>query len=226
MAFDATAISKAYGTLFTAITTELDKLWTAKKIDAETYATLLGQATSNLMVQVGDLMQKQEQVDADVELKEAQIAKIDAEIVLIGKQGTKADAEVTLLGTQDSELASNGLADRAVKTEQALDITAAKELKVQQKATETDKLVTAAVQRDMVDQQTSLYARQEEGFDDNKKLKLFEAQLDVFGMAWSSVGGFDAPANGTQEDALPAAFSEAEINQLYKDLFPASTITT
>ena len=69
--------------------------------------------------------------------------------------------------------------------------------------------------------QASLYTRQEEGFDDNKKLKLFEAQLDVFGMAWSSVGGW-----GTADDDsnLPEAFQETEINALYKDLFPSSTI--
>ena len=105
-------------------------------------------------------------------------------------------------------------ADVAVKEAQELDIIAAKDLKVQQKVTEADKLATSSKQRDVMAAQESLYARQELGFDDNKKLKLFEAQLDVFGMAWSSVGGF-----GTAEESdLPDAFTGTQINSLYEDL--------
>lgn len=105
MALDTTKIGAVYDALFTKIVTQLDTLWTSKKIDAETYATLLGQATSNLIIQVTELMQKQEQVDADVGMKTAQIAKLTSETALIN--------------TQKTELIDNGVKDRNVKDKQA-----------------------------------------------------------------------------------------------------------
>lgn len=203
MAFDVTAIGTAYDTLFTKITTQLDTLYTAKKIDAETYATLLGQATSGLLIQVGDLIQKQQVTDADVALRDAQIAEINAKIALITEQ-TESEAK---------QNAVDGVIDK-----QILDLVAATELKAAQKATETDKLDTAGIQRDVLAAQESLYTRQEKGFDDNKKLKLFEAQLDVYGMLWSSVGGFDPTDPADDQSAIPTAFSGGEITTLYNSL--------
>ena len=170
MAFSASNISSAYVTLFTAITTELDKLWTAKKIDAETYATLLGQATSNLMVQVGDLMQKQQQVDADTELKEAQIAEIDAKISLINEQ-------------RESEAMNN--MDDGVVANQILDIKAATALKTSQKGVEDDKKETAEANRAVLFAQEELYKRQKDGFDDNKKQKVLETAMNGLSMIYS-----------------------------------------
>ena len=72
-------------------------------------------------------------------------------------------------------------------------------------------------EREIKTSQKNLYNRQEQGFDDNLNLKLFEAQLDVYGMAWSSVGGF-----GTADDtALPAAFNGTNITALYNSIKPA-----
>ena len=50
---------------------------------------------------------------------------------------------------------------------------------------EDDKL-TAAKQRLNVEKQTELYQRQKEGFDDNKYQKLFESQLNAWGLMFSS----------------------------------------
>ena len=49
-----------------------------------------------------------------------------------------------------------------------------------------DDLLTAAKQRLNVEKQTELYQRQKEGFDDNKYQKLFESQLNAWGLMFSS----------------------------------------
>ena len=49
-----------------------------------------------------------------------------------------------------------------------------------------DDLQTAAKQRLNVEKQTELYQRQKEGFDDNKYQKLFESQLNAWGLMFSS----------------------------------------
>lgn len=50
---------------------------------------------------------------------------------------------------------------------------------------EDDKL-TAAKQRLSIEKQTELYQRQKEGFDDNKYQKLFETQMNAWGVMFSS----------------------------------------
>jgi len=50
----------------------------------------------------------------------------------------------------------------------------------------TDDLLTAAKQRLNVEKQTELYQRQKEGFDDNKYQKLFDSQLNAWGLMFSS----------------------------------------
>ena len=49
-----------------------------------------------------------------------------------------------------------------------------------------DDLQTAAKQRLTVEKQTELYQRQKEGFDDNKYQKLFESQINAWGLMFSS----------------------------------------
>ena len=49
-----------------------------------------------------------------------------------------------------------------------------------------DDLLTAAKQRLNVEKQTELYQRQKEGFDDNKYQKLFESQINAWGLMFSS----------------------------------------
>ncbi len=49
-----------------------------------------------------------------------------------------------------------------------------------------DDLLTAAKTRLNVEKQTELYQRQKEGFDDNKYQKLFESQINAWGLMFSS----------------------------------------
>ena len=50
----------------------------------------------------------------------------------------------------------------------------------------SDDLLTSAKQRASIEKQTELYQRQKEGFDDNKYQKLFESQINAWGLMFSS----------------------------------------
>ena len=49
-----------------------------------------------------------------------------------------------------------------------------------------DDLLTSAKQRASIEKQTELYQRQKEGFDDNKYQKLFDSQINAWGLMFSS----------------------------------------
>ena len=65
-----------------------------------------------------------------------------------------------------------------------------------------------AKDRAMKDSQTALYARQTAGFDDNKNQKLFEAQLNSWGLMYSS---------GTLTE-IPSIISNDAVSTLYSTL--------
>lgn len=71
-----------------------------------------------------------------------------------------------------------------------------------------DDLLTAAKQRLSIEKQTELYQRQKEGFDDNKYQKLFESQLNAWGLMFSS-------GMLTQK---PAIVRDDKVSQLYTKL--------
>ena len=71
-----------------------------------------------------------------------------------------------------------------------------------------DDKLTSAEQRLNIEAQTSLYARQERGFDDNKYQKLFEAQINAWGTMFSS---------GMLTEK-PAIITGDKVSQLYNEL--------
>lgn len=78
---------------------------------------------------------------------------------------------------------------------------------------EDDKL-TAAKQRLSIEAQTSLYARQERGFDDNKYQKLFETQINAWGVMFSS---------GMLTEK-PAIIASDKVSALYTSLTSGLTV--
>lgn len=78
---------------------------------------------------------------------------------------------------------------------------------LQQKKIESD-LETNAKQRDLMDTQKALYARQTSAFDDNKFQKLLDSQLNYNGMVFQDA---DAP------DVLDVAL-EAKVNDVFNKL--------
>ena len=71
-----------------------------------------------------------------------------------------------------------------------------------------DDLLTAAKQRLNVEKQTELYQRQKEGFDDNKYQKLFDSQINAWGLMFSS---------GMLTEK-PAIITGDKVSQLYNTL--------
>jgi hypothetical protein len=71
-----------------------------------------------------------------------------------------------------------------------------------------DDKLTAAKQRLSIEKQTELYQRQKEGFDDNKYQKLFETQINAWGVMFSS--GMLAEK--------PAIIASDKVSQLYNSL--------
>ena len=71
-----------------------------------------------------------------------------------------------------------------------------------------DDLQTSAKQRLNVEKQTELYQRQKEGFDDNKYQKLFDSQINAWGLMFSS---------GMLTDK-PAIITGDKVSQLYSKL--------
>lgn len=71
-----------------------------------------------------------------------------------------------------------------------------------------DDLLTAAKQRLNIEKQTELYQRQKEGFDDNKYQKLFDSQINAWGLMFSS---------GMLTEK-PAIITSDKVSQLYTQL--------
>lgn len=71
-----------------------------------------------------------------------------------------------------------------------------------------DDLLTAAKQRLSIEKQTELYQRQKEGFDDNKYQKLFESQINAWGLMFSS---------GMLTEK-PSIITSDKVSQLYTQL--------
>ena len=73
---------------------------------------------------------------------------------------------------------------------------------------ESEMVANGTKDRGMKDAQTALYTRQTAGFDDNKNQKLFEAQLNSWGLMYSS---------GTLTD-VPSIISNDAVSTLYSNL--------
>lgn len=71
-----------------------------------------------------------------------------------------------------------------------------------------DDMITSLKQRANIEKQTELYQRQKEGFDDNKYQKLFESQINAWGLMFSS---------GMLTEK-PAIIRGDKVSQLYNQL--------
>ena len=71
-----------------------------------------------------------------------------------------------------------------------------------------DDMITSMKQRANIEKQTELYQRQKEGFDDNKYQKLFESQINAWGLMFSS---------GMLTEK-PSIITSDKVSQLYTQL--------
>jgi len=98
------------------------------------------------------------------------------------------DANKELIEAQKDELLLNGAEDRLLKETQRTELEA-----------------NGVVERELKAKQKDLYARQIQGFDENKNQKLFEAQLNSWGLMFSS---------GMMEN-IPSIITNDELSKLY-----------
>ena len=132
---------------------------------AEVYLGTMQSAISEAM----KLVLQNDTLAEEIELKEAQIAKINAERDLVNAQiaafGAQEAKELELKQAQINKLT----ADKALTDAQTLAYPAqhAKDIEVKQA-------------------NIDLLNRQKEGFDDNKHQKLFEAQMNAWALMFSS----------------------------------------
>jgi hypothetical protein len=94
MAVNTTEISSVYDTLLAAMVAKYDAMWAANEIDAEAYAQLVGQSSSQLVQLSADLVQKQEALDKDTALKQAQIDIATQELLIKQKQVEVQETEL------------------------------------------------------------------------------------------------------------------------------------
>lgn len=70
MTVDSSSITSLYTTMFDAAQAKYAALWTSNQIDAETYAKLVGELAGTLVQSIPTIVQNQEQLDKDIEIKE------------------------------------------------------------------------------------------------------------------------------------------------------------
>lgn len=102
MAVNTTEITSLYNSLVAAMVAKYDDMWASNEIDAETYAKLVGQASSQLIALSAELVQKQESLEADNLIKAKQVLVLEEELKL-----KKAEADTTyvkMLATIDKEM--------------------------------------------------------------------------------------------------------------------------
>ena len=192
MAVNITEIGNVYTSLLTKMLTKYDDMWSNNEIDAETYAKLVAQASTQLVQLSADLVQKQEQLDKDIDIKERNMVLQESELadklltaakqrVLLDEEKETADKNQALLDVQkDIETYKK---DTLLLDEHSINIkkvdSIVKDIDVKERSTvvqETelsDKLLTTTKQRLSIDKDNLL---KDDELDINIKKK---AQLDA-----------------------------------------------
>lgn len=185
---------------------------------AETISKMVGDITASSMniglqwaSQEKELILKKEELELQLDILAAQKDKLDEDIKT--SLATTQLQQAKLLreygaATKDADGNVTALMDEGAVWEQ---MQLVKKQVEQGNAAiskiEDDKL-TSAKQRLNIEAQTSLYARQEVGFDDNKYQKLFDSQINAWGLMFSS----------GMLTTKPAIITGDKVSQLYNTL--------
>ena len=119
---NTTDMANLYISLTNSVTAKLDELYTADKIDAETYAKIIAQSFENAMQLSVTAVQQQAQIDKDIELKNAQKDDVIKDTALKAAQITKIDAEKALLAQKlitEQDAVATAASQRSVLAAQA-----------------------------------------------------------------------------------------------------------
>jgi hypothetical protein len=96
MVLDTTSMTDLYTALFDAAVVKFNDLWDANKIDAELYSKYIGELSAALLKEVPGIIQQQQQLDKDLELKEAQRLQVIEETINITKQRELLEAQIAV----------------------------------------------------------------------------------------------------------------------------------
>lgn len=136
-----------------------------------------------------ELVLKKAELEAKLDIMAKELLKAEQDVDVSKETKRLAQAKrIREYGTATLDLDGNitSLADSGMVYQQQKLV----EKQIEQGTTaiskiEDDKL-TSAKQRLNIEKQTELYQRQKEGFDDNKNQKLFETQMNAWGIMFSS----------------------------------------
>ena len=190
--------SGVFDKLMAAVNKNIKIQYDEGKIKGVDYANVYMGSLQTVLQQSIEFVLREKLVEAQIEgikmdniVKEFEIeVKIPKELELLNKQVELAEQEVLVKKEQVEQLKA--------QTEQAVAQTAL--LTRQQLELE----LNGVADRASKEAQTSLYIRQEKGFDDNKNQKLFEAQMNAWSLMFSSGMLTDKPSIITDKavDAL------------------------
>ena len=172
--------SGVFDKLMAAVNKNIKIQYDEGKIKGVDYANVYMGSLQTVLQQSIEFVLREKLVEAQIEgikmdniVKEFEIeVKIPKELELLNKQVELAEQEVLVKKEQVEQLKA--------QTEQAVAQTAL--LTRQQLELELNGIADRASK----EAQTSLYTRQEQGFDDNKNQKLFEAQMNAWSLMFSS----------------------------------------
>jgi hypothetical protein len=190
--------SGVFDKLMAAVNKNIKIQYDEGKIKGVDYANVYMESLQTVLQQSIEFVLREKLVEAQIEgikmdniVKEFEIeVKIPKELEMLNKQVELAEQEVLVKKEQVEQLKA--------QTEQAVAQTAL--LTRQQLELE----LNGVADRASKEAQTSLYIRQEKGFDDNKNQKLFEAQMNAWSLMFSSGMLTDKPSIITDKavDAL------------------------
>lgn len=168
---DTGQINSVYNALIQTMTAKYELMWQNNEIDAETYAQLVGQASSQLISLASELVQKQEQLEDSLLTTSKERDRLTVEISNAAKQGalidsqkSKVDADKLLTDQQKTNLVTEALniPKQGLILDQDLDI---------KERSMVDQEATSAIQRSILMEQVETENKQQLILDQDLVLK-------------------------------------------------------
>jgi len=170
-----------------AINTHVKAQYDAGRISGSDYAAVYLGAIQTAIAQSVEILLKKDEIKSQVELLEAQKLGVDKDTEMKEAQKLGIDKDTEMKEAQKELIDEQKAMEIAKKNEVHAD---------------------AEARRNVQNEQAQLYARQRAGFDENKNQKLFEAQLNSWGLMYSS---------GMMTE-LPSIISNDELSTLYHSI--------
>jgi hypothetical protein len=95
MSVNTTEVSSVYTTLYAAVKTNIDDLYTVGRIDSETYARMLAESIGRLVEVSIQAVQTQEKLDEEIKLTYVQRVVADKQAAGLGLDEVMLSANIT-----------------------------------------------------------------------------------------------------------------------------------